>query len=147
MEDFERQGMWQQTVYGMRGVTGPAEDVLPLICGCFVVFFCSMVGPRVGFCMPSLELLMCLNSRSFSKHLSSGLNVVQLQVSVQICDSLICMPCLVLWARSDLLVAIFCIENSTFFHVYRCVSKSARVARVQVTQNISPQSHDFQIGY
>lgn len=128
-----------------RPVAGCAEEVLPVVGSCFIVFLCSMMGRWVGFCMLSLEPLTCLNSKPFLKHLFSGLNVIQLQVRIQICDSLICIPCLVLWARSDLPVAIFCIENSMFFHMYSCVSESACVAHGQVIQNISPKSHDFQI--
>lgn len=69
---------------------------------------------------------------------SSELNEIQLQVSVQICNSLICMPWLVLWARSHLPDAVFC--GKVFFGIYSCVSNSACVTHVQVIQSISPQS-------
>lgn len=108
--------------------------------GLFHCLFCSMMGPQVGFCMPSLELLTCLNSRAFSKHLSSGLNVMQLQVSIQICDSLICTPCLLLGARSDLPVAIFCIENSVFFRIQLCEQQFMCYTCAGNTEYFSPES-------
>lgn len=113
----------------------------------FHYLFCSVSGPRVGFCVPSPELLTWWNSRPFSKHLSSELDVIPLQVPVQICDSLISTSCLELSARNHLPVAIFSIENSLFFHIYSCVSNRVCVTHVQVIQNIRPQSHNFQICY
>lgn len=84
----------------------------------FHCLFYSVMGPHFVSCISSQELLTCLNSRPFSMCISSELNVLQLQVSIQICDSLLCLPWLVLWARSDLPDAVFC--SKIFLYIQLC---------------------------
>lgn len=93
----------------------------------FHCLFYSVMGPQFRFCISSQELLTCLNARPFSMSISFELNVIQLQLSVQICDSLIYMPWLVLSARSDLPDAVFC---SKIFSVYTIVWATVHVLHV-----------------
>lgn len=108
----------------------------------FHYLFCSMMGPWVGFCLPSLELLKCLNSRPFSKHLSSGLHVIHLFRSVTHSSTYL-VQCSELEVTYQLQ---FSALKNPLFSVYTVVW-ATRVTHVQVIQNISPQRFDFQICY
>lgn len=131
MESFEWHGLCQETAQHSQGKRGCAQEGLPFICSWFIVFLFHNGAPVwVLHFFPGAAHMFKLTT--FLKVFLLQLNVIQLQVSIQICDSLICRPCLVLWATSDLPDAVFC---SKAFSVYTIVWATVRVLHVCNTCN------------